>query len=61
MRRTLIVLPLVVLGLACSIFQGPPDVGAQAPNFGIPDTAGVKHSLAEFRGKVVLLNFWQSG
>jgi peroxiredoxin len=38
-----------------------PGVGDKAPNFSLPDTAGVNHSLAEFRGKVVLLNFWQSG
>jgi hypothetical protein len=59
--RALLLLPLVVLGLACNAFIATPDVGDKAPNFGLPDTAGTNHSLAEFRGKVVLLTFWQSG
>jgi len=59
--RALFVLPLVVIGLACNAFVATPEVGAKAPNFSLPDTAGVNHSLTEFRGKVVLLNFWQSG
>jgi len=52
---------LVLLGLACNAFVSTPDVGSQAPDISLPDTAGIKHSLAGFRGKVVLLNFWQSG
>ena len=35
--------------------------GDKAPNFSLPDTAGVNHSLAQFRGRVVLLNFWSQG
>jgi len=34
-------------------------VGDQAPDFNIPDTAWVNHHLTEWRGKVVLLQFWQ--
>ncbi|MBM3332417.1 redoxin domain-containing protein [candidate division WOR-3 bacterium] len=57
----LIGVPLVVFGLACNALIPKPDVGHKAPNFRLPDTAWVEHSLSEFRGKVVLLNFWQSG
>ena len=32
--------------------------GAPAPNFTLPDLNGTRVSLAEFRGKVVLLNIW---
>ena len=34
------------------------DMGDQAPDFLLEDTAGNKVSLASLRGKVVLVNFW---
>jgi peroxiredoxin len=35
-------------------------VDRPAPPFELPDTNGQKHSLADYRGKVVFLNFWAS-
>ncbi|OYD14696.1 hypothetical protein CH330_03330 [candidate division WOR-3 bacterium JGI_Cruoil_03_51_56] len=35
-------------------------VGDLAPDFTLPDTAYVNHNLSEWRGRVVLLTFWQS-
>jgi len=35
-------------------------VGQQAPNFTLPDTSGTPVSLSQFRGKVVLIDFWAS-
>lgn len=35
-------------------------VGMQAPDISFPDVAGNEHRLADYRGKVVLLNFWAS-
>ncbi|GAA0719067.1 TlpA disulfide reductase family protein [Dokdonella soli] len=35
-------------------------VGALATPFDLPDLAGQTHSLAEWRGKLVLVNFWAS-
>lgn len=35
-------------------------IGQIAPEFSLPDTAGVKVSLSDFRGKYVLLDFWAS-
>jgi thiol-disulfide isomerase/thioredoxin len=34
------------------------DMGDQAPDFLLEDTAGNQVSLASLRGKVVLVNFW---
>ncbi|MBM3323205.1 redoxin domain-containing protein [candidate division WOR-3 bacterium] len=36
------------------------NVGDQAPNFTLPDTAWVNRQLSEFAGRVILLNFWAS-
>ena len=35
-----------------------PRVGFHAPTFSLPDIQGNDRHLSEFRGKVVLLNFW---
>ena len=36
----------------------PPVVGNPAPDFQLTDLQGKSHTLRQFRGKVVLLNFW---
>jgi thiol-disulfide isomerase/thioredoxin len=40
------------------ILQSQPTVGRPVADFTIADTAGIKHSLATYRGKYVLLDFW---
>jgi len=50
---------LTMLALAPTAALAVLNVGDQAPNFSIPDTAWVNHTLAEYRGKVVLIQFWQ--
>jgi thiol-disulfide isomerase/thioredoxin len=32
--------------------------GKPAPPFSLPDTVGMTHTLAEFRGKIIYLDFW---
>ncbi len=56
MRNCLLLL-LVLLPLPATARL---QVGQTAPNFTLPDTAWVNHQLVEFRGQVVLLNFWAS-
>jgi peroxiredoxin len=57
MRKLL--LALVVLAVP-AILMAAPGVGDPAPDFTLPDTAGVNHSLTDYTGKVVQLFFWQS-
>ncbi len=40
------------------ILLNQPTVGRPVPDFTVADTAGVRHSLATYRGKYVLLDFW---
>ncbi|HET6516506.1 MAG TPA: TlpA disulfide reductase family protein [Thermodesulfovibrionales bacterium] len=37
-----------------------PEVGKYAPDFELDDVNGRRATLAEFRGKVILLNFWST-
>jgi hypothetical protein len=55
-----ILLALVVLAAVPAMMMAYPAVGDPAPNFTLPDTAGVNHSLTDYAGKVVQLFFWQS-
>lgn len=40
------------------VLHNQPTVGRPVADFTVADTAGVKHSLATYRGKYVLLDFW---
>ena len=50
----------VLILLPVLLWAGP-NVGQTAPAFSLPDTAGISHSLAQYRGKVVMLFFWDTG
>jgi hypothetical protein len=58
MRKYL--LALAILAAVPAILMAYPPVGGVAPNFTLPDTAGVNHSLYDYQGKAVQLFFWQS-
>jgi peroxiredoxin len=66
-RKTNILLVGLVLFLALmalpafdgwSMGSRVPAVGMQAEDFRLPDLAGKEQSLSQYRGKIVLLNFW---
>ena len=51
---TLWVLPFDVWSMGSRV----PTVGMQAEDFRLADLAGKEQSLSQYRGKIVLLNFW---
>lgn len=58
MRRASVLIPLVIVVLAgCYRGSRPPRIGTAAPDFTVQD-ADRKVTLREFRGQVVVLNFW---
>ena len=59
--RTLCALLLVSAALSAPAGAAPaltPASGAAAPAFSLRDLDGRVHNLADYRGKVVLINFW---
>jgi hypothetical protein len=58
--KTFLVALLMVLSLAPTAALAVLNVGDTAVDFNIPDTAWVNHHLTEWRGKVVMLQFWVS-
>jgi len=60
MRRVLSL--IIVLWLAVflrnAIGLEPPQIGKPAPDFSLSDMNGKKVTLSEYKGKVVILNFW---
>jgi hypothetical protein len=55
-----LLLVAALLALAPSIAPAVLQVGQEAPNWSLPDTAGVYHQLSDWRGQCVMLLFWQS-
>ena len=52
----------IELGLALPIdIQVGPEVGMRAPDFTLPTIDGEELTLSDFRGKIVMLYFWQVG
>jgi len=49
---------LLALALPAAAEELKPWAGGAAPQLELSDLEGKKHSLADYRGKVVLVNFW---
>jgi len=65
MRRTVFITALLVLGLAIvpagqSAELGDYTAKTPTPPLALKDLQGQQHSLEDYRGKVVLVNFWAS-
>lgn len=55
-----IVMAVVAAGAFAQDYLPTIQEGTQAPEFTMADTLGVKHSLKDFRGKYVVIDFWAS-
>jgi peroxiredoxin len=59
MRRALAAAGLIAFGLAGTSLAAPPGlVGKDAPDFVLKANDGTNLRLSEYRGQVVLVNFW---
>ncbi len=47
-----------LVGSALAMGSRPPAAGMPASGFSLTDLHGTAHSLEQYRGKIVLLNFW---
>lgn len=60
MKTNLLITALTSLA-ATALFAAEPTVGNAAPDFSLPDATGKTHSLADFRGKFVVLEWFNEG
>jgi peroxiredoxin len=58
-RRTLLLIGFLAALTGCYSGTRPPRIGANAPDFTVQDSDH-KVSLSDFKGQVVVLNFWGS-
>ncbi|MFA6093915.1 MAG: TlpA disulfide reductase family protein [Elusimicrobiota bacterium] len=57
-RLLILIAAVALLWLFLGRSAGGPKLGTQAPDFTLSDLSGRKVRLSEFRGRVVLLDFW---
>lgn len=58
MKRSILMVVILLVGLGCTAeAAGGPSVGAAAPAFSAVDTNGKAHSLAQYKGKWVVLEW----
>lgn len=63
MKKILLLAGVGVLALLAGIAARLPDSsqglkGSTLPDFNFPDTSGRQHAISEWRGKVLVINFW---
>ena len=51
----------IIAALLCAAALSAADASRRAPGFSLPDSKTQQHDLADYRGKVVILEFMQTG
>ena len=52
---------IIIAALLCAAALSAADASRRAPGFSLPDSKLQQHDLADYRGKVVILEFMQTG
>lgn len=58
MKKTLLTVLVSSLAVSSLLAAGAPAVGSAAPDFSLTDAKGKKHSLADYKGKYVVLEWF---
>jgi len=61
MKTKLLLLTLTTICAGTLCAAEAPKVGAPAPNFTLPDASGKTHSLGEYKGKYIVLEWFNPG
>lgn len=61
MKTKLLLVALAALTTGALVAAEAPNVGAAAPGFSLPDSKGKTHSLGDFKGKYVVLEWFNPG
>lgn len=61
MKTKLTILALAVLSTGALVAAEAPKVGAPAPSFSLTDSKGKAHSLGDFKGKYIVLEWFNPG
>ncbi len=61
MKTKLLLLALTLISTGALLAAEAPKVGATAPAFSLPDSKGKTHSLGDFKGKYVVLEWFNPG
>nr|MBA2436002.1 redoxin domain-containing protein [Chthoniobacterales bacterium] len=61
MKTKLLLVALTALITGALVAAEAPKVGAAAPGFSLPDSKGKTHSLGDFKGKYVVLEWFNPG
>jgi len=61
MKSTSLILTIIALSSGALLAAAPPKIGTPSPEFSLTDSHGQTHSLGDFKGKYVVLEWFNPG